>query len=822
MRKIIFVLSILQLIGCTTLEKETPLKITLLDNWEFKGIDTLDWNAAAVPGTIFTDLLNHKIIEDPFIKNNEEKAQWVSKKNWEYRTTFTLSDEVLKKENLELIFEGLNTYAKIYINGNYQLDTDNAFKKYSISLKKIPLQKSNELRIVFQNTPSFENAAKLNSKYKLPEGNRIYTRKAQFQYGWDWGPKLNTSGISKGIFIHAWNDVKFESIFIRQKEINKEKAIVSAEISIESSSDKTVSLFTKINREVISSDIALKKGTHTYKIPIEITNPKLWWTHNLGTPYLYHFKFQLITNGKVKDEKSIKKGIRTIKLITKKDSIGESFYFELNGKAVYMKGANYIPQHSFQNKVTNKQYEKLLSDAVTSNMNMLRVWGGGIYENNIFYELCDAKGILVWQDFMFACAMYPGDNEFLANVEEEAKQQVKRLRNHPSIALWCGNNESAEGWKRWGWQNNRAEKEKKEIWDDYLAVFDSILPNVVAEFSETNYWETSPKYGRGNPKYKTAGDAHDWWVWHDGYPFEHFKKNVPRFMSEFGFQSFPSFETINYINQNDSINLKTAAIRSHQKHARGFKLIADYMKRNYKIPTKDEDYVYVSQLLQAKAVVMGIEAHRRAKSNNMGTLYWQLNDCWPAISWSSIDYFGNWKALQYKAKNAFENVLISTVIKGETVQTFVINDTFDPIQNVLKLKVIDFYGKEIWSDAKEIEVLENSSKSFYNFSLDTIDKENTLLVAEFNNNKSTFYFTKPKDLNLPKGAVRKGIFKTKKGFSIQLNSDVLQKEVFLFTKEKGHFSDNFFNLMPGETKVITFTSDIETLSDLKIKTLNNI
>ena len=820
MRKIIFGILFLGIVSCNTLEKDLPIFREINKNWQFKAVDSLNWKIASVPGNVFTDLLAHKIIENPFVKNNEEKVQWVSEKNWEYKTTFTLSDAIFKKENIELIFEGLDTYAKIYINGKYQLDTDNAFRKYSISLKEMPIQKSNELRIIFQNTTSFENAAKLNSKYKLSEGNRIYTRKAQFQYGWDWGPKLNASGISKGIFIHAWNDVKFESIFIRQKEINTEKAILAAEISIESSSDKNISLFTKINREVISSNIALKKGTHTYKIPIEITNPKLWWTHNLGTPYLYHFKFQLISDGKIKDERSIKKGIRTIQLITKKDSLGESFYFELNGKPVYAKGANYIPQNSFQNKVTNQQYKKLLSDVVDSNMNMLRVWGGGIYENDVFYDLCDKKGILIWQDFMFACAMYPGDVDFLENIKEEAAQQVKRLRNHASIALWCGNNESAEGWKRWGWQNNRAEKEKKEIWSDYLAVFDSILPNVVAKYSETDYWATSPKYGRGNPKYKTEGDAHDWWVWHDGYPFEHFKNNVPRFMSEFGFQSFPSFETINYINQNDTIYLKTAAIRSHQKHARGFQLITEYMKRNYKIPTKDEDYVYVSQLLQAKGVVMGIEAHRRAKPNNMGTLYWQLNDCWPAISWSSIDYFGNWKALQYKAKKAFENVLISSVLENNSIQTFVVNDTFDPIQNVLKLKVVDFYGKEIWSIAKEIEVLKNSSKSFYNFSLDTIDKESSVLITEFNAHSSVFYFTKPKDLNLPKGTIEKEILKTKKGFLIQLKSDVLQKEVFLFTKEKGHFSDNFFDLMPNETKVITFTSNIETLSDLKIKTLH--
>jgi beta-mannosidase len=823
MRKTIFGIAMLLLfLGCNSLEKELPIQIQLNSNWQFKGIDTLDWKSATVPGNIYTDLIAHQIIENPFIKNNEEKVQWISNKNWEYKTTFLLSDAILKKENIALNFEGLDTYAKIYINGNYQLDTDNAFQKYSIPLKGIPLNKSNELRIVFQHSKSFENSAKQNSKYKLPEGNRVYTRKAQFQYGWDWGPKLNTSGIWKNISINAWDGMRFENIFIKQEEISTTKARLSVEIIIESTSNKNASLFTKINREVIAINIALKKGKHTYKVPVEITNPKLWWTHNLGKPYLYTFNFQLIADGKIKDEKSVKKGIRTIKLITKKDSIGASFYFELNGKPVYVKGANYVPQNSFQNKVTSVHYEKLLSDVVNSNMNMLRIWGGGIYENDIFYDLCDAKGILVWQDFMFACAMYPGDIEFLANIKQEAKQQVKRLRNHASIALWCGNNESSEGWKRWGWQNNRTEKEKKEIWTDYLTVFDSILPNVVAQFSTTDYWETSPKYGRGNPKYKTEGDAHDWWVWHDGYPFEHFEDNVPRFMSEFGFQSFPSYETLKYINQNDAINLKTAAIKSHQKHVKGFQLIAEYMARDYITPANDEDYVYVSQLLQAKGIVMGIEAHRRAKPYNMGTLYWQLNDCWPAISWSSIDYLGNWKALQYKAKNAFENILISSFIENNRIKTFVINDTFDIVYGNLKLKIIDFYGKEIWSDAKEIEVLGNSSKQFYNTSLDKIDKNSSLLVAEFNGEKSYLYFSKPKDLKLPKGVIQKNISKTENGFSITLKSTVLQKDLFLFTNVKGHFSDNFFDLMPNETIRIDFNTKANFLDNLQIKTLNAI
>ncbi len=822
---LISLLILLSFFACQKNKKDLPTIFEINKNWKFKATDSTTWKTATVPGNIFTDLLDHQSIPDPFQESNEEKVQWIATKDWEYKTNFNLSDKILKKENIELHFEGLDTYAKIYINGNYQLDTDNAFNTYSISLKDIPISESNELRIVFQNTGSFENSAKLNSKYKLPEGNRIYTRKAQFQYGWDWGPKLNTSGIWKNISVVAWNDIKFENIFIKQREINKEKAILSVEISIESPADKNATLFTQINRDVISSSISLKKGKHTYKVPIEIANPKLWWTHNLGNPYLYTFKFQLISDGKIKDEKSIKKGIRTIKLITKKDSIGASFYFELNGKPVYAKGANYIPQNSFQNNVTPKHYERLLSDVVNSNMNMLRVWGGGIYENDIFYDLCDKKGLLIWQDFMFACAMYPGDIEFLANVEEEAAQQVKRLRNHASIALWCGNNENAEGWNRWGWQAERSEEEKQEIWKNYQKVFDSILPKTVASLSDhTSYWESSPKYGRGNPKYEFEGDAHDWWVWHDRLPFEHFEEKIPRFMSEFGFQSFPSYETIQYINQSDRISIQTPAIKAHQKHAKGFQLIEDYMQRDYRVPSKDEDYVYVSQLLQAKGIVMGIEAHRRAKPYNMGTLYWQLNDCWPAISWSGIDFFNNWKALQYKAKHAFNNLLISSTIKNNTLQTYLINDSLAPKTGKLRMRIIDFSGKVLWKKERQVTVPKNSSVQVFQYPLDSlpITRKNTVLISSFLNNTSYYYFDKPKNLALQKATIKQEVRKTTHGFSITLQSNTLQKDVFLYSTKKGHFNVNFFDLLPNQKKVIHFKTTALTLNTLQIKSLNLI
>ena len=293
-------------------------------------------------------------------------------------------------------------------------------------------------------------------------------------------------------------------------------------------------------------------------------------------------------------------------------------------------------------------------------------------------------------------------------------------------------------------------------------------------------------------------------------------------MSEFGFQSFPSFETVKYINQKDEIDLITDVIKSHQKHPKGFELMEKYMKRDYKIPTTGEDYVYVSQLLQAKGIVMGIEAQRRSKPYNMGTLYWQLNDVWPAISWSGIDYFGNWKALQYKVKNAYENVLISSTIDKNKVKTFITNDTFQPLNGKLQLKIIDFYGNEIWSDAKEIEVLENSSQEFHHFSLEKIDTKSTVLITKFNNKTSYFYFAKPKELNLPKSEIQQKIVKSDKGFSITIKSNVLLKDVFLFTKEKGHFSDNFFDVLPKQSKTVFFDTDAFNLKDLRIKTLNQI
>jgi beta-mannosidase len=753
MNRHVFIFGLVLLcLGCKP-KQDVPVKISIQDHWGFKNTKDTTWLPAIVPGEIHSDLLKNKRIEYPFVKDNELKLQWISENDWEYKTIFSLERETLQKKHIELHFEGLDTYASIYLNDSLILNTNNAFRQWNIDIKT-QLKSENSLRVVFKNTTSFEEQAKAQLPYELPEGNRIFTRKAQFQYGWDWGPKFNLSGIWRPITLNAWNDLKIENVFIKQHKLQDALATLSANFELKTSLNESVYVDIIVNdNKIATHSIILDSSKTNYSIPFDITNPELWWTHNLGNPYQYDLKFIIHQEKTILDTFQLKKGLRTIELITDKDNTGETFYFKLNGIPVYMKGANYIPQHSFQNQVSYNHYNKLLNDVVDANMNMLRVWGGGIYENDIFYDLCDEKGILVWQDFMFAGGMYPSDVSFLENVQQEAIDNIKRLRNHASIALWCGNNEISEGWHRWGWQTGKTEAQKEVIWKNYLKVFDDILPLAVAQNSETDYWESSPKYGRGNPKYKLEGDAHDWWIWHDGYPFEYLENNVPRFMSEFGFQSFPNYEAIQYINQKDSIDISSEGFQSHEKHSRGFQLIRDYMKRDFPVPTNDEDYVYMSQVLQAYGIAKGLEAHRRTKPYNMGTLYWQLNDCWPVVSWSSIDFFGNWKALHYKAKKAFKNVLISSVIENDTLKTYVINDKLKSITGELNLKLIDFNGKTVWSNSKQITITKNSSEQYHYLPLLNIDRQNVVLVMAFNSEVSCYYLTKPKYLKLQKAKI---------------------------------------------------------------------
>jgi beta-mannosidase len=812
------ILMLVVIFGCQP-QYDVPITIEIDKNWKFRQISDSLWYSATIPGDVYSDLLNNKLIEDPFIGSNEQNVQWVSDTKWEYKTRFNLDPTTLSKNHLQLLFDGLDTYALVYLNDSLILNANNAFRQWCVNAKPL-LKAQNEVRIIFEPTAAVEVVEQAKLSYVLPEGNRVFTRKPQFQYGWDWAPELNTAGIVGPIKLQAWDNFKIEDVYVKQFKLNDSISHLMANVQYQSETDTDAVYELYINDSLIEQNPIIPN--YELIIPFQIAKPKLWWPHNLGEPYLYDIKVLVKQGRRILDSITVKKGLRTIELVTDKDSIGESFYFKVNGVPVYAKGANYIPQHGFQNRVEESDYERVLDDVVRANMNMLRVWGGGLYEEDQFYELCDEKGIMVWQDFMFACAMYPGDDAFLRNVQNEAQEQVKRLRNHASLVLWCGNNENSEGWNRWGWQANRSTSEKKTIWTNYLKLFDSILPITVQQLTDIPYWESSPKFGRGDTRYQFEGDAHDWWVWHDGYSFEHFEETIPRFMSEFGMQAFPSFQTIRFINQKDSLDISSEGFKNHQKHLRGFQLINDYMGRDFPVPEHPEDYVYMSQLVQAHGITKGIEAHRRARPYNMGTLYWQLNDCWPAISWSSIDFFGNWKALHYKAKRSFENVLISTRIENEKLYVWLINDNLEPLEGELVIELMDFSGERQKLVKKTHTAAPGTSEMLYNWSLVdfNLDASEVVLITAFNDSKRIHWLEKPKQLKLQQQPISQKLTKIENGYRIDLRSTTLQKDVFLFTTTQGHFSDNFFNMLPDETYSIYFQTP-EILEDLQVKSFNN-
>lgn len=821
-------LLILAIIITSCQEKKPNLGRTYLENdWSLhKAIDnSIISDSVQIPSTIHGELL--PFIKHPFIGSNEDSLQWITEESWIYKTNFKIDQQILEKEHLELHFEGIDTYASIDLNGHEILETDNAFQHWNVDVKPF-LEQENELHVKIKSPLEIEEQKAAANPYTLPEGNRVYTRKAQYQYGWDWGPQLNTMGIWKPIYLEAYDDFKIEDVYIKQNFVKDSTANLTAQIKLSDKRTELLHYKIKVNDSLYwEQDYQPKTQEDEFEIHFEIPQVQLWWPHNLGEPYLYDIEVLVSKDGELIDSQKLKRGIRTIELVNEPDEHGESFYFKVNDVPVYMKGANYIPQNSMQDLVTDAHYEKLLSDVKESNMNMLRVWGGGIYENDIFYDKCDEKGILVWQDFMFACAMYPGDAHFRESVTKEITQQITRLRNHSSIALWCGNNETSEAWHNWGWQEGRSQAERDSIWEDYRAVFQIAMPKYVSELTKESYWESSPEYGRGNPKYEFYGDAHDWRVWHDAYPFEHFEEHVPRFMSEFGFQSHPSYAVIRYINEDNTVNIQSDDYASHQKHASGNELIREYMERDFPVPTRDEDYVYMSQLVQAYGISKGIQTHRRARPYNMGTLYWQLNDCWPAVSWSSIDYFGNWKALQYQVKRDFENVLISNVVENDTLKTYVVNDNLETEVRDFQLLIKDFKGNVLFKEFKDSStVLLNAGSSelvnSINLNQVNVDFSEVYVVTKYGEKETISFLEKPKNLNLEPITVMIEVEEVESGYQLILKSKVFVKDLFLQTYTNGHLDDNFFSLEPNVEKVILFETKSTQTPKFKYKTLNDM
>ncbi|WP_396218251.1 glycosyl hydrolase 2 galactose-binding domain-containing protein [Flavobacterium sp.] len=789
------------------------------ENWTFNKQNETKKHKASIPGTVHTDLYENQLIPDPFYGANERQLQWIENENWEYESTFSLSEKEISNENIELEFDGLDTYATIYINGKMVLEADNMFRKWIISAKNHLKKGKNHLKIVFLSAVQKGKVEASKLPYTLPEKERVFVRKAQYQFGWDWGPRFLTAGIWKKVQLKFWNSAKIENVKYSQVELNDLKAILEFTTEIRVSEVKTIQL--KINEK--SETFHLKKGTNKVKIHYEISNPKRWWCNGLGFPHQYEFHFSLENNRKIIDNKELKIGLRSIELVQDKDEFGTSFYFKLNGKTVFMKGANYIPQDSFIPKQTPSSYYELVQNARKANMNMLRVWGGGVYADDEFYNACDANGILVWQDFMFACAMYPGDEQFVENIKQEVIDNVNRLQNHPSIALWCGNNENDEGWHNWGWQKqfNYSKADSTQIWNDYKKVFHEMIPNTLDSIlsKEKNlYWPSSPSIGWGRKESLTQGDSHYWGVWWGKEPFEIYKKKVGRFMSEYGFQGMPNLETLQKVIAKEDFNFTSEAFKNHQKHPTGFETITEYMTRDFPVPTSMEKYNYVSQLLQAYGMKIAIEAHRLAKPYCMGSLYWQLNDCWPVTSWSTLDYYGNWKAAHYQVKESFAPIYLAVTENENGYSIIGSNDNLDVKEGIVTAKLLDFSGKELWTASKECTLsdeINTTCMQISNADLPKFVKEKTVLEIEFTSNQKKsiahHYFVKPKELQLEQPTIE---LKIVGETLIELKTNTLAKNVYLQAKDT-FFEENYFDLLPGIPKIIKTekpTQEIKVLS----------
>ncbi len=797
----------------------TPSRSPIRASWEFREAHTGDWRPTAAPISIHTALLKTGQISDPFYGANEEQLQWIEQKDWEFQCDFEVDSALLARKHLEINFGGLDTYAQVFLNDSLILESDNMFRSWQVDVKRFLRQGSNHLHVYFESPLNKVASEWANLGYELPGGIRTMSRKAQFHYGWDWGPRFVGCGILQLPELVAWDDFIFENVFVTTQSISEDVAVVVARFRYRSDADFQATLSFKEGKSKSVEQRQIQAGVHEDSVTYTLHNPQLWWCAGMGEPHLYDFSLDLKNGTRTLERAEVRLGLRTIELITERDAAGESFYFKLNGRPVFTKGANYIPQDIFQDRVTPAQYKRLLDDAVAANMNMLRVWGGGIYEDDLFYQLCDARGILVWQDFMYACAMYPGSGSFLKNAAAEAYEQIERLRQHPCIALWCGNNENNEAWHHWGWQMQFTEAQRAQLWRDYKTLFNDILPTYVANYGGgVSYWESSPKYGRGNPKSTSEGDSHYWGVWHDEEPFDMFDKKVPRYMSEYGFQSFPDWTTIETFSEPQDRQLESKVMLTHQKHPRGNALIAEYLKRDYRVPGNFEDFVYVSQLLQAEGMRTGIEAHRRNKPYCMGTLYWQLNDVWPVASWSSIDYYGRWKALHYYVREAYRPVVALPMVEDDILKIYASSDLPSDTTVSIQVRAISLEGK-VLSDVVQADtrVQPDSSRMIWQGYLKTVlnrhKPEDAVVDIQLKNSdgqllsRRLFYLVPPRKLSLPRTAVQLEVKQVNDGYQLALQSPNLAKNVYLRSTAPGRFSDNYFDLLPGERRTVLFRTE---------------
>jgi beta-mannosidase len=824
--------------------------LTLDRDWQFRQVpagsqqNENGWMPATVPGDVHLDLLANKKISDPFFRDNEAKLQWIEKESWEYQLNFVVAPALLARSNVDLVFEGLDAVSQVYVNGTQVLNADNMFRIWRVPVKGNLHAGKNQLRIVF---PSPIKAAQQVAagdpwRVKTKTEEKTYIRKAAYEYGWDWGPRFVTSGIWRPVRLEAWDKVRIADFAIRQRDVSKEVAHLDAQIEVEAASDGEAKVSVQYSdggkSGTLSKTVDVHAGHNVISIPVDIRQPRLWYPAGYGEQPLYEFTVRAGAGVQVSEIRKIKTGLRSIVLHRALDKWGRSFELVVNGIPVFAKGADVIPFDSFPSRVTTADYRRILQSARDANMNMIRHWGGGYYETDEFYSICDELGIMVWQDFMFGNDWQPGTYAFKLNIEAEAEDQVRRLRNHPSIVLWCGNNETEEA-LNWGERAKLSTEVKGQMWQDYLTEFSGILPRVVARLEpELPYWPSSPSADYETlSKHYQSGDDHIWDVWHGRVPFSTYESHHARFVTEYGFQSFPEMKTIEaFTESGDRTGIFTPVMLAHQKNNEGNSIIHDYLLKDYPEPKNFASFLYVSQVLQAEGIKIGAEHFRRSRPETMGSIFWQLNDCWPVASWSSIDYYGRWKALQYYARRFYAPILVSPHVEDGALKVYIVSDKTAAKPATLRVRLMNFDGKVLLEESHAVDVAPLTSKVYLDWPLKKLadagaaDTTRVFVVADLTTggteiSRNLDYLAPVKEIHLKPATLKVETTGGTGTYKIRVTSPVLARSIYLsFGKLDVKVSDNYFDLLPGETMEITArsTASLDALkAQLKVVSLTD-
>lgn len=783
---------------------------TLNGTWQLSaGHRSLESVDMQIPGTVLSGLLAAGKIKDPFYRTNEDATRALFWKDYVFTRTFDVDEELLAQQHIVLVCEGLDTLAEISINGTFLAKTDNMHRTWKFQAKKLLHPGKNEIQIVFRSVLRFIEDYPYEAHKKINyipcgsmKGNQLL-RKAHSMFGWDWGPQTIDAGIFRDIYLQGYSHARIQDIRIHQQHAKNVSVQTSITLSESVPGQKLcVELSEDGADKPLQTKLCKTNADGVAAVDFVIENPKLWWPNDYGDQPLYIVRTTLLDEDGTSLESITRRiGLRTLTISQEKDEWGNEFAFCVNGVKIFTRGGNYIPDDCLYTRITEKKLDYILESCRRAHFNCVRVWGGGYYPSDAFYDLCDEKGLIVWQDLMYACNVYDVTDAFAENCRQETYDNVRRLRHHASLGLWCGNNEIESAWDHWG----DFQKETPYLRADYIRLFEEVLPKAVQEADgETFYWHSSPSSGGcfDNPDDANRGDTHYWDVWHGQKPFTDYRKYFFRFCSEFGFQSFPCAKTVNSFTLEDDRNIFSRVMESHQKNDAANGKMLYYLSENLRYPKDLTHLLYASQVLQGMAIKYGVDHWRRNRGRCMGTLYWQINDDWPAPSWSSIDYFGRWKALHYMAQKFYAPHAVSMTLEDHRCHVYFSNESFETTEYSLTLSIRDLSGNVL-----ETYETKGNSPAFSAIETAVVDicswedqKDDVFLEAVIHTKdqkvlKDVETLVPYKYLNLKNPVISTEAEETNDAFILHISSDCFAPFVALdFDDADVIFSDNFFHL----------------------------